>query len=226
MAAVGIAVYTVVKASKWIFGNDGILDYAVSTAVTHNMGKWIIQILGAALIPILILVYNMVMKDKQQNSWPHFIVLLIVALQTIFAVYSCIVWLLGMFINPIFAIIGLGSVCLTLFGNVNIAVGCIDFCRKATSEFVINNPQQQINNNQPNQQNQQQQNQRQQQNQQQPNQPNQQYQPYQQIQPILSNESKENVNTSSEETKFCNQCGAIILNDAVFCPKCGAKLKD
>lgn len=139
IGAIGIAIYTVVKAYGWLYG-DEIMSYAISSVIKEGLGGWIWEIIVAAIVPIIILVYVNIMKKKNQNAWPYFIVLIISLVQTLYSLYGCIGWFAGFLISPLFAIVGLVSVLLTLLGNVHIAVGCIDYCLKSTEEYRANNP--------------------------------------------------------------------------------------
>lgn len=222
IAAIGIAVYTVVKAYGWLYGND-IMSYAISNALTDNIGKWIGEIIGAAVIPILILIYVCVMKNKKQNGWPIFIILIYSLLQTLYALYSCIGWVVAMPISPIFAILGLVSVFLVFLGNVHMSVGCADFCLHASSE-VVGNTSNTVGNYQPNinagvNQNI---------NMQPSAQPigNMQQPVYsQQSNPTMVNNlndgNNSHVNNMQNNTKFCTQCGNKVNIDATFCTQCG-----
>lgn len=222
IAAIGVAVYTVVKAYSWLYGSD-IMNYAISTALTNNVGKWIGEIISAAIVPILILIYVIVMKNKKQNGWPIFIVLIYSLLRTLYALYGCIGWLAAIPISPIFAILGLISVFLVFLGNVHMSVGCADFCIHSANEVssTVNNT---VGS----------------------------YQPNVNVQPIQNMQSVQTpvgstpmgqynqtvspnagntfnqmnntpVNNLQSNDKFCTQCGNKIPANAAFCTQCGNK---
>lgn len=138
IAAIGIAVYTVVKAYSTVYSGN-IISYAIQSAITSSMGKWILEIVYAAIIPIGILVYNEIMKNKEQNGWVNFIILLVSLFQTLVALYGIIGWLAAFIVNPLFALLGLVSVLCAFVGNVSIAVGCIEFLTKLVPVEELNN---------------------------------------------------------------------------------------
>lgn len=138
IAAIGIAVYTVASAYSWLGGD--ILGYAFGEVFKENAIRWLLQILAASIVPIIILIYIRVMKNKEQHSWPLFVLLIISLLQTLYSLYSLIAWFAGFIVNPLFAILGIVSVLMILLGNVHISVGCIDYCLKAGKEFLGENP--------------------------------------------------------------------------------------
>ena len=135
VAIVGTAIQIVVKTYKWLYGSS-ILNYAIDVALKENLGKWIIETIIAAIIPIAILVYTMIMKNKKQNGWPIFIILIISTLHTLYYVYRVVIWFTYITISPIFAIVGILSVLFAFLGNVHIVVGCIDFLVKQYDEYI------------------------------------------------------------------------------------------
>ena len=232
VASVGIAIYVVVKAYSWLYG-DAIMKYAISEAIKDNLGKWIVDIIIMALIPIAILIYNNIMKKKEQNGWPIFIMLIIVLLQTLYSLYGIIGWLVGIAVNPLFAILGLVCVLFTFLGNVNIAIGCIDFLQKQANIYVnnaqpiqqpytisnsvspvpVDNMQQQINQSiQPQDV--------------QTNAVETQYIQPQEIQqqPIQQQPIQQSDQQQVNTPKFCLNCGSPILENSQFCASCGTKL--
>lgn len=226
IAAIGIAIYTVVKAYGWLYGNE-IMSYALSVALTDNIGKWIIEIITASIIPIIILVYINIMKKKNQNAWPYFIVLIISLLQTLYSLWGCFGWFTSFLINPIFAIIGLASVFLVLLGNVHIAVGCVDYCLKSTSEYKAQNPTQNTYQPTPNQTMNQTNTYAQGTNIQNINQHQIQPQPVPNVeQNPTSGMTQNNTVTQmpQQQFKFCNQCGTQLAVTTSFCPNCGNKM--
>lgn len=72
--------------------------------------------------------YVHLMKEKKQKSIGYFIVSWILLVDTIKSLVGVITLVASCFLHPILGIIGFLSTLLALLGNVNILVGCIDFC--------------------------------------------------------------------------------------------------
>lgn len=143
VAIIGLAIYLVFEASS-SYGLSGLYAATMPEVISQNIGKWIIDIIIAAIVPIAALVFVKVMENKKQTSWPYFILMIIALAQTVYSVYGIIGWLAGIIISPIFAIIGLISVAIALLGNINIVVGCLDFCQQLFVDSVAQNIQQNI----------------------------------------------------------------------------------
>ena len=134
VATIGVAVCLIMKSSRFL-GISGLASYAINEAIRRNMVLWVIEIVIAAALPIGILVYNNIMKKKEQNGWPVFIILILSALQMLYTIYLLIGWTINMIVAPIFALIGMVSVFLTFLGNVHVSVGCIDFLEKQAKSY-------------------------------------------------------------------------------------------
>ena len=130
VAAIGIALYTVSKAYSWLYGNE-IMKYAFKIVLKEGMVKYITQIITYSWFPILLLVYIHIMRRKEQSAWPYFIILIFALIYTLSSIYGAIDWITAIPVSPLFAVAGIISLLLTFLGMVNIAVGCIDFCKQA-----------------------------------------------------------------------------------------------
>lgn len=137
LATIGLAIWIVVKAYSAVYG-DEIVSYAMSTVLSENAGEYIVDIITAAILPIGLLIYNIVMKNKKQSYWVYFIVLIYALLQTVYSMLGIFGWLGSLLVSPIFALIGIISIFLTFLGNVHIAVGCVDFCVKNKPQATAN----------------------------------------------------------------------------------------
>jgi len=136
VAVIGVAVYTILRISS-IYGASDLYASVMPEVFAENAGKWIGQIISAAIVPIIALIFVQVMKNKQQNAWPYFILLIIAICQAVYSVYGIFGWFTSLIISPVFAIIGIISVAAALLGNISIAVGCIDFCLQIAPEAAI-----------------------------------------------------------------------------------------
>ncbi len=219
IAIIGIAVYTIVKAYSWIYGKE-ILNYAIKISLTNNIGRYIVEIIIASIVPIAILVYNNVMKNKNQNGWPIFVILCLTGLHILYSIYAIVTYFIAFIVNPLFAILGIISIVLAFLANVHIIVGCIDFLNRGVTLYKKNNMRQ--------------------------SQPiNQSQTPVQenftnvvnnnaQIQTpqnsdLSLNQSAINGNIGQisqdiKNTKYCQNCGNKIASTALFCPNCGNKI--
>ena len=102
LSAIGIAVYTIIKALNYYYGSE-IFSYAIKQAFLGNIGKYILDILLASIVPIAVLIYIGVMRKKAQNSWPIFILLIVTLIQTAYYLYTCISWFIwNIWINKCF----------------------------------------------------------------------------------------------------------------------------
>lgn len=139
VALMGIAVYIVVKTYSIIYGSS-VTSFAFKEAITAVMGKWIFEIALACIFPIAIIVYTKIMKGKEQNGWPIFIILIISVLQIIYFGYLLVSFLLNIAISPLFVIIGLASIFALFLGNIHVSVGCIDFLKKQADAYKAAHP--------------------------------------------------------------------------------------
>ena len=144
IAVISIAIVLVVKAYKWLYGGE-ILGYAIKSVLSENAVSYLVDILVASILPIGIIIFNSVMKKKQQNTWPYFIVAIFMALNVLYSLWGIIGWVTNIIVNPIFGLIGLATIFITFLGNVDIIVGCVDFCLQSVNEFNVNNPNQNVN---------------------------------------------------------------------------------
>ena len=133
-AVIGIAVYVAIRVYSAFGGLSGYFGNALQEAIAESAGTWIGQLISAAIIPIIALIFVQVMKTKQQNAWPYFILLIIAISQAVYSVYGIFGWFALIIASPIFAIIGLVSVAAAVLGSISIAVGCIDFCLQLAPE--------------------------------------------------------------------------------------------
>lgn len=112
------------------------LTYSFGTSYILNY--WFSNVFGLSVIPAAIIIYNKVMKDKEQNSWPFFIALIITALMILSSAYDVIDSLRSIGYSIFYLFFSLIRTAITLFGCVHLAVGCIDFCQATTAAYDPN----------------------------------------------------------------------------------------
>ena len=201
IATIGLAVWIVVKAYKAVYGSE-IINYAISSVLSEHSGEYIVDIISAAIIPIAILIYNLVMKNKKQSYWVYFIVLIYALIQTVYSIFGIFGWLGSLLVSPVFALIGIVSILLNFLGNVHIAVGCIDFCMNKPLENNTNQVNTQVGNYQPQSTN------------------------TNQVQNNVSNVSTHTINqvnvnnNTNIQKRFCTNCGQPITPGTSMCPSC------
>ena len=121
-----VASYIVIKAYNSVFGDStGVLAGAFKAI---PFGKMIVSIITSSIIPIAVLVYNNVMKDKEQPAWFYFILFIISMLSVLYTFYTLFALFLSIVAAPILALLGIVFVVLRFLGNVSMAVGSLDFC--------------------------------------------------------------------------------------------------
>lgn len=137
ISAVGIGYYAAIKATSWLFGNSiyNPVSSNLAETITSNMPSYVVGIILSSIIPIAIIVFVNMMKDKEQVTIPYFVILLLAMLQLVYCAYTIIPFIIQVAISPIFVLIGLISSAVIFFGNVSIAVGCIDFCQQVTDAY-------------------------------------------------------------------------------------------
>lgn len=104
--------------------------------ITDNLS---INVSTTGMISIAILIYAIIMKDKEQTSLLHFIVLIYCIVNSVSSLFGIIPWLISMIINPFIGIIGVIATLVNLLGNIFVIVGCLDFCCKTKSAYEKNN---------------------------------------------------------------------------------------
>ncbi len=105
---------------------SGLTESGISSGISYNF-----QIFSTGLIPIAILIYNSLMRDKEQNSYPYFIGAIILAIETVSSLFSLVFMLFSFLISPIFSLIGIIAMLLSVLGNAFILVGAIEFAKRA-----------------------------------------------------------------------------------------------
>ena len=93
-----------------------------------SVPKMILNALLISLLPIGLLIYNAVMKQKEQTAWVYFISLIYCALSILYSLYKVFTSIIAMFLSPLFGLLALAGFAFKIIGNMNIMVGSIDFC--------------------------------------------------------------------------------------------------
>lgn len=174
-------------ANATLFG--GVNLFGLDTKFSFNLSI-------SSLFPIIALIYNAVMKDREQNSYPHFAALIYLMISSLYSVFGLITWIASMFINPFFGILGIFTLVVSLFANVHIIVGCMDFCclvsssnETPTKNSNVKVKTKAIKTNE-----------------------------------VSETTTKSSVKANSK-VRFCTNCGMNIADDAKFCGGCGKKVK-
>lgn len=155
------------------------------------------SIFGGCMIPIAIIIYNSMMKDKEQNSYPHFIAAIVLLLQCVYHICAFIPCLFSFFFNPFLGIITIIGNLVIIFGNINIAVGCIDFSKKCHKEYIDSKEKDSKKKNKV------------------------------KTSPIKENEvsmHKETKKGKTPKVNFCSNCGMQLKDESKFCGNCGTKI--
>lgn len=121
-----VVAYVVAKAWGSVFGSTGSVFGSVLSDLPF--GDIVVSILTNSIIPVAILVYNILMKNKQQPSWFYFITLIVILLSILYTGYTLFYLIIKIGYAPLIVILGLVFVAFRFLGNVSIAVGCVDFC--------------------------------------------------------------------------------------------------
>jgi len=74
--------------------------------------------------------YVLLMKEKRQKAVGYFVVLWILLVDTIKNLVSVLTLVASCFLHPLLGVVGFLGLLLSLLGNANILVGCIDFCMR------------------------------------------------------------------------------------------------
>ena len=133
---IAIAVVVFTKTYSWLYGSN-IVSYAISETLKSGLLGYIFTIILLSAVPIASIIFIHVTKKQEQTTWPYFILLILVGLETIYSLYRTITYFVWMFSSPILSLLGLACVFFALLANVHVAVGCIDFCyntNKKTSQ--------------------------------------------------------------------------------------------
>ncbi len=124
---ISIAVVVFTKTYSWLYGSN-IVSYAISETLKSGLLGYIFTIILLSAVPIASIIFINVTKKQEQTTWPYFILLILVGLETIYSLYRTITYFVWMFSSPILSLLGLACVFFALLANVHVAVGCIDFC--------------------------------------------------------------------------------------------------
>ena len=89
------------------------------------------------IISVIIFTYNSAIGFQPQKSIFHFGFVWLIFIDTIFSLISLISYIASLFIAPMYALLGFVSFLLGLLGNVHIMVGCIDFCKRVTKNYIV-----------------------------------------------------------------------------------------
>lgn len=82
-------------------------------------------------VPIFLLVYINLNKDKEHNSLIEFIIGIVLLVKGLYSILSLIGWLGSILINPIWALIGLLCELTIAYGIILVLNGLIPFCIRA-----------------------------------------------------------------------------------------------
>lgn len=127
IAVVGCAIFSIIINSSDLYG-DKVVEYAIKSRLISNIGSIFTDVVIASIIPVVILIYNVIMKDKKQKSVGFFIMFLIALFESIFYIFKIPTWITNFNINVLFAALGIIGVLMSLIANTYIFVGSIDFC--------------------------------------------------------------------------------------------------
>lgn len=92
-----------------------------------------------ALIPLIILIYVNIEKDKKHGSLCEFILGILLLIKGIYSCISLISWVISMFVNPVWALLGLLFELASIYGIILVLNGLITFCTRA-NENVVKKP--------------------------------------------------------------------------------------
>lgn len=135
---IGLVIYTFYQSYSWLFSGSDLIKYALKNMKdTLDYVALLKSLLTLAWLPILLLVYIHVTKEKEQSTWPFFLALIVSFAQFILCLDDIWGWITYIVVSPMFAIIGLSTYLLYFFGTVDIAVGCIDFCKSISTESTL-----------------------------------------------------------------------------------------
>lgn len=79
-------------------------------------------------IPIAVIIYNYIFKDKEQYVISQYIIMLILLLLSIGEIFSIITYIVTTVIYPLAGLFGIISILVSLVGNLFIILACLDFC--------------------------------------------------------------------------------------------------
>ncbi len=89
------------------------------------------------IITLIVFTYNSAIGYKPQKTMVHFAFIWLIFLSSIFSIVKVITYIATLFLSPLCALLGFVSLFLSLLGNVHVMVGCIDFCRRVTRNYVV-----------------------------------------------------------------------------------------
>ncbi len=191
-ATVGISMSIASLASSWL----GINLFGINADVDISF-----SIFSFATLPIAILLYNVLMREKEQNSYPHFVVGIVLLIQSLYTLFSFITWIASFFISPLFGFLGILGLIIDLFGNIHVIVGCVDFCQANRSAYeAANNPVKE-------------------------EEPAISTKPIKTDEVSLHTDSEPKKRGRKKSVKFCTHCGMQLPENAQFCGNCGTKIK-
>lgn len=116
------------------------VDLTNVLGIHHNINI-IGSISGAVVLPIAIFIYNILSKDKEENTYIRFIGGIIILVELLITTLNILTWIGGLFINIILAILGILVQAVSMYASILMFTSCVDYClrsNKANSETKEN----------------------------------------------------------------------------------------
>lgn len=89
------------------------------------------------IITLIIFTYNSAIGYQKQKTTFHFAFIWMIFISTIFSLVKLVSYVATLFISPLYALLGFISLFLSLLGNVHVIIGCIDFCKRVTKNYIV-----------------------------------------------------------------------------------------